>query len=334
MSAGPRPRMPAEWAEHERTLMAWPCRPELWGAALGRAHEEYAGVANAIAAHEAVIMVCSSDEDAAAAAPMLAGAVETVVIPIDDSWLRDSGPAFLTARGDPARRGGVHFGFNAGGGRYPPWDADAAVGGRLVELLGAEKRTAPFVLEGGSIAVDGAGTLVTTEQCLLNPNRNPEMSREEIQAGLIDHLGVDRVVWLGRGIVEDRDTDGHIDMIAAFTAPGELLLQSAPPGDPNHELMAENRARAEAAGLRVTDFPVLHRTEVGGEAIAMTYMNLYVGNGVVIVPVAGAPEDEEALARIGAAFPGREVVGVPATTIAYGGGGPHCITQQVPVAGV
>jgi agmatine deiminase len=326
--------MPAEWAEHERTLMAWPCRPDLWGDELPRAREEYAGVANAIAAHEPVTMVCASAQDAASARPALTGAVEVVELPIDDSWLRDSGPAFLTVPGDASRRVGVHFGFNAWGGRYPPWDKDAEVGGRLVDLLGAEKRTAPFVLEGGAIAVDGEGTVATTEQCLLNPNRNPELSREEIEAGLREYLGAERVVWLGLGLAEDRDTDGHIDMIAAFTAPGELLLLSGPPGDPNHEAMAENRARAEAAGLRVTDFPVLHRTEVGGEAVGMTYMNLYVCNGAVIVPKGGAPEDEEALERIGVAFRGREVVGVPAATIAFGGGGPHCITQQVPAAGV
>jgi agmatine deiminase len=314
--------------------MAWPCRADLWGEELSLAREEYAGVANAIAAVEPVLMVCASDEDAAAAAPALAGPVETVVIPIDDSWLRDSGPAFLTVPGDRSRRVGVHFGFNAWGGRYPPWDDDAEVGGRLVDLLGAEKRTAPFVLEGGAIAVDGQGTVVTTEQCLLNPNRNPELSREEIEAGLLEYLGAERVIWLGLGLAEDRDTDGHVDMIAAFTGPGQLLLQSGSAGDPNHEAMAENRARAEAAGIRVTDFPVLHRFERGGEAVALTYMNLYVCNGAVIVPMAGAPEDEEALGRIGAAFPDREVVGVPAATIAFGGGGPHCITQQVPAAGV
>jgi agmatine deiminase len=328
-----RPRMPAEWAEHDRTLMAWPCRRELWGGELARAKQQYAAAANAIAAVEPVTMVCGSPAGAAEARAALAGGVEIVELPLDDSWLRDAGPAFLTVPGDRARRWGVHFGFNAWGGKFSGWERDAAVGGRLVELVGAEKRTAPFVLEGGAIAVDGEGTLVTTEQCLLNPNRNPSMTREQIEAGLREYLGVTDVVWLDRGLAEDRDTDGHVDMIAAFTAPGELLLQSAPPGDANHEPMAENRARAEAAGLRVTDFPLLHRTEVAGEPVALTYMNLYVANGLVLVPLAEAPEDEEAVRRIAAAFPDRDVVGVPATTIAYGGGGPHCITQQVPVCG-
>jgi agmatine deiminase len=326
-------RMPPEWAEHERTLMGWPCRRELWGDRLEGACAEYAGVANAIAAHEPLTMVCASAADADAARRALTGAVDVVELPIDDSWLRDSGPAFVTAPGDPGRRAGVHFGFNAWGEKFAPWDNDAAVGRRLVELAGDEVIEAPFVLEGGSIAVDGAGVLVTTEQCLLNPNRNPSKSRAEIEDGLRAYLGVETIVWFERGLYEDRDTDGHIDMIAAFTAPGELLLQSAPPGDPNHETMAANRAAAEAAGLRVTDVPVLHRDEVAGEPTALSYLNLYVCNGAVVVPEAGGPHDEDARERIAAVFPGREAIGVPALTIAFGGGGPHCITQQVPVRG-
>ncbi|HEY2637075.1 MAG TPA: agmatine deiminase family protein [Solirubrobacteraceae bacterium] len=323
-------RMPAEWAEHERTLMAWPCREELWGPEIAHGRLEYAAVANAVAAFEPVSMVCGSPEDAAVARAALTAAAEVVELPIDDSWLRDSGPAFITGGG---RRAGVHFGFNAWGGKFARFEHDAAVGGHLVERLGDERITAPFVLEGGAINVDGAGLLLTTEQCLLNPNRNPSLSREDIEAGLRDYLGVERIVWFERGLAEDRDTDGHVDMIAALTAPGELLLQSAPEGDPNHETMAANRAAAEAAGLRVTDMPLLHRTTVAGEDVALTYMNLYVCNGGVIVPQAGGPDDAEALERIAAAFPDREAVGVPALTIAYGGGGPHCITQQVPVAG-
>lgn len=325
--------MPAEWAPHERTLMAWPCRRELWRDALADAKREYAAVANAIAAFEPVTMVCASPADAAEARAALSARVEILELPIDDSWLRDSGPIFLTDPADPSRRVGVHFRFNAWGGRFPPWERDAAVGGLLVEHVGAELVRASFVLEGGAIACDGEGTLVTTEQCLLNPNRNPDLSREEIERGLAQTLGAERVVWLGNGLVEDRDTDGHVDMIACFTAPGRLLLQSAPPGDPDHARMLENRSRAEAAGLVVTEMPLLPRVEVQGEPVAVTYMNLYICNGAVIVPQAGVREDAEALDRIAAAFPGREPVGVPARTLAFGGGGPHCITQQVPVPG-
>jgi agmatine deiminase len=323
--------MPAEWAPHERTLMAWPTRPDLWGDQLEAAREEYAATANAIAAFEPLTMVCANAGEAAQARAALTTVAEVVELPIDDSWLRDSGPMFVVD-GD-GRRAGVHFGFNSWGGKFTPWDRDAAVGGLLVEHVGDNCYKAPFVLEGGAIAVDGEGTLLTTEECLLNPNRNPGMSRDEIEAGLRDHLGAETIVWLGQGLVEDRDTDGHVDMIAAFTRPGEVLLQSVEPGAPSHERMADNRTRLTAAGLDVVDFPILAAVEVAGEPVAVSHLNLYLCNGAAIVPLAGVDTDAEALERIAAAYPDREVVGVPGRVIAFGGGGPHCITQQVPAAG-
>src|SRR4051794_38577169 len=303
-------RMPPEWAPHERTLMAWPCRRELWRTEMAAAKVEYAGVANAIAAFEPVTMVCASARDAGEAREALTGACEVVELELDDSWLRDAGPMFLTDPAEPDRRDGVHFGFNGWGGKFWPWEHDAAVGGLLAAAHADRVRTAPFVLEGGAIGLDGAGTLVTTEQCLLNPNRNPAMGPGDIEAALRVFLGVERVVWLGLGLEEDRDTDGHVDMVAAFTGAGALLLQSAPPGDVDHERMEENRARAEAAGLTVTPFPLLPRVEVAGEPVAATYLNLYVCDGAVVVPVAGVGTDEEAMDRIAAAFPARDVVGV------------------------
>jgi agmatine deiminase len=323
--------MPAEWAPHERTLMAWPTRPDLWGDQLQAAREEYAATANAIAAFEPLTMVCANADEAAQARAALTTAAEVVELPIDDSWLRDCGPIFVVD-GD-GRRAGVHFGFNSWGEKFTPWDRDAAVGGLLVEHVGDYCYKAPFVLEGGAIAVDGEGTLLTTEECLLNPNRNPGMSREEIEAGLCDNLGVETIVWLGQGLVEDRDTDGHVDMIAAFTRPGEVLLQNVEPGAPSHERMADNRTRLTAAGLDVVDFPILAAVEVAGEPVAVSHLNLYLCNGAAIVPLAGVDTDAQALERIAAAYPDREVVGVPGRVIAFGGGGPHCITQQVPAAG-
>jgi agmatine deiminase len=323
--------MPAEWARHDRTLMAWPCRRELWGDELPRAKDEYAATANAIAAFEPLTMVCASAADAAQARAALAGPVEVVELPIDDSWLRDSGPIFVLD--DCGRRAGVHFGFNAWGGKFPPWDKDAAAGGLLIDRLGDRRYTAPFVLEGGSIAVDGEGTLMATEECLLHRNRNPGMSRAQIEQALRDYLGVQRVVWLGQGLVEDRDTDGHVDLVAAFTRPGEALLQSLPRDAPSHERMADNRTRLQAAEIRVVDFPVLPMVEVAGERVAVSHLNSYVCNGAVIAPVAGVGSDGEALERLAAAWPDREVVGVPGAVLAFGGGGPHCIAQQVPAAG-
>lgn len=327
--------MPPEWAPHERTLMAWPCRRVTWGDQLAAAKAESAGVANAIAAFEPVTMVVGSPADAAEARAACSEAVEVVELPIDDSWMRDSGPIFVVDDPQrPTRRAGVHWGFNAWGGKYSGYDRDAAIGGVLAERLGDAVFTAPMVLEGGSIAVDGAGTLITTEECLLHPNRNPSLDREQIEQHLEDYLGVQRIVWLGRGLLEDRDTDGHVDLIAAFTRPGTVLLQSVGAANPNHDNMVENRERAVAAGLEVVDFPPLAYAQVAGEEVVASYLNFYLGDRFVVVPVAGQAElDEEALARIRDAYPEHEVVGVPGVVHAFGGGGPHCITQQVPRIG-
>ena len=321
-------RMPAEWALHERTLMAWPCREQLWGDLLAQARSDHAAVASAVAAFEPVTMVANPGEQAAAARAACPGEVEGLELPIDDSWLRDSGPIFV--RGHDGARVGVHFRFNAWGEKFSPWADDEAAGGTLAERYGDSVVDAPFVLEGGSIGVDGEGTLITTEQCLLHPSRNPSMSQGEIQAGLKEHLGVERVVWLDKGLVEDRDTDGHVDLVAAFTPSGEVLLQTGLPGTEDEELMEANRERLEAAGISVRRLAVLPFVEVAGERVAVSHLNFYVCNGAVIVPLAGLDTDAEALGVIGDAYPGREVVGVPGAVLAYGGGGPHCITQQVP----
>jgi agmatine deiminase len=324
-------RMPPETAPHERMLMAWPCRRELWGGELASARREYAGVANALAAFEPVTMVVPDEAATAEARSLLSAGVDLIELPIDDSWLRDSGPIFTLDT--DGRRAGVHFRFNAWGEKFVGWDRDEATGGVLAERYGDVAFDAPIVLEGGSILVDERARLVTTEQCLLAPNRNPELDRSGIEEALRSYLGVTDVVWLGRGLVADRDTDGHVDCIATFNDAGQLLLQSRPPGDPDHETMAENHERAVAAGLDVVTFPPLSYGEVAGTPVPNAYLNLALCNGGVIVPLAGgscAGADEEALELLRTAFPGRDVVGVPGLVIAYGGGGPHCITQQVP----
>jgi agmatine deiminase len=321
-------RLPAEWEPHERTLMGWPCREALWGQTMARARADYAAVANAIAEFEPVTMIAADEDDVRLARRGCSEAVEVVELPLDDSWLRDSGPIYVY--GDDGARCAVHFRFNAWGEKYPPWAHDAEVGGAIARRLGDQVREAPLVLEGGSILGDGAGTLLTTEQCLLNPNRNPTLSRDQIEEALREWLGVERIVWLGMGLVEDRDTDGHVDLIAAFTRPGQVLLQRVAPDNPNFDNCEENRDRLQAAGIDVLELPFLPYVEVAGERIAAAYMNLYVCNGAVIVPVSGDPDDAEALGLIGEAFADREIVPVPGAVLAYGGGGPHCITQQVP----
>jgi agmatine deiminase len=324
------PRFPGEWEPHERTLMGWPCRLELWGETLDQARLDYAEVAGAIAAFEPVTMIANPGAEAEQATAACPDGVEVVELALDDSWLRDSGPIYVCdeTTGD---RTAVHFVFNAWGEKFSPWDRDAAVGRLIAELLGDEVREAPIVLEGGSVLSDGAGTILTTEQCLLHPSRNPTLSREQIELALLEHLGGERVVWLGQGLLEDRDTDGHVDLIAAYTAPGQVLLQTVDPENPNHAACEENRRRLGMAGIKVTELPYLPYVEVAGEVVAASYLNLYICNDAVIVPVSGAATDDEALAIIAGALPGRQVVPVPGATIAYGGGGPHCITQQVPI---
>jgi agmatine deiminase len=330
--------MPPEWAPHERCLMAWPCRETIWAGVMDEAKDAYVATARAIAGPgaEPVLMVADPADAAEARARLGAeggdgdGEIEVVEEPIDDSWLRDNGPIVVTEPG--GRRTGVDFEFNAWGEKYPPWDKDATLAARMLERLGLERQAVPMVLEGGAICVDGAGTLITTEQCLLNPNRNPTMTREEIESTLRLTLGQERVVWLGRGLIEDHDTDGHVDLIAAFTPSGALLLQSAPPGDPNSDYCAGNYRRAMEAGLTVTEMPHLPRTRVTGEPIAVSHMNFYIANEAVVVPVMDPELDAAALEIVAEAFPGRTVVPVPGTVLAYGGGGPHCITQQIPAA--
>jgi agmatine deiminase len=317
--------MPPEWAPHERTLMSWPVRRDLWGPLMEDAKRDYAEIARAIAGFEPLLMVAA---DAFDARRHLGSEVEVVELPHDDSWIRDNGPIFVTGGRD---RVGIDFKFTGWGGKFPPWDEDDALSERLCEYLGIPRERVEVVLEGGSISVDGAGTLVTTEQCLLHPSRNPGLSREEIEDVLRRLLGVDRVVWLAAGLVEDEDTDGHVDNVCQFIGPGRVLLQTvADPVNPNHANAQENLRRLRAAAIEVVELELLPYETVRGRAGVVPYANFYVCNGGVIVPVTGQDTDAEALDRIGACFPGRDVVPVPGAVLAEGGGGPHCITQQVP----
>ena len=323
-------RMPAEWAPHERTIVCWPARETMWQERFAEAKAEHAAVVNAIAAFEPVTLAVDPSQEAEARAAVR-GVVDIVAIPLDDSWARVSGPIFVTADG---ARAGVHFGFNAWGEKFSPYDRDAAFGARVLEHLGEERVDAgDLILEGGSIAVDGEGTLITTEQCLLHPSRNPKLSREQIEARLLEALGVERVVWLGLGLVEDEDTDGHVDNICAWIEPGKALLQTvADESDPNYEHCRENARRLADAGIEVVELDVLPRLDADGPPTVVPYVNYYVANGALIVPVTGAETDADALALLERLYPGREAVPVSGTTLALGGGGVHCITQQVPAA--
>ncbi|MET9610902.1 agmatine deiminase family protein [Streptomyces sp. NPDC006512] len=329
-------RMPAEWTAHEGCLMAWPTREDLWGSVLATVKEEYADVARAIAAFEPVTMVAPPGHGADARNHC--GADITVIeLPLDDSWFRDSAPLFVLD-GD-GNRAGVDFRFNAWGGKHHPFDADDRVSALLLEHLGVDRIASDMILEGGAVTVDGEGTLITTEQCLLHPNRNPGMSRDEIEAELKARLGVTKVIWLPYGGLLDTETDGHVDGVCAFAAPGTVVVSL--PDNPNHPDYARMRANREvleaatdARGrrLEIVDVPQTAFADVADGEIEVSYLNYYIANGGVVVPVAGLQQDEDALAVIASAHPGRKVVGVRALAIAFGGGGVHCITQQIPAA--
>jgi agmatine deiminase len=325
--------MPAETAHHDRTIMAWPtvamAEVGLWGdAGLEGARTVYAEIARTIVRFEPVTMV-GAPADAESAAKSCGADVEVVALPLDDSWMRDTGPIVVVGDGT---RHALHFRFNAWGEKWSPWDADAAVGATIAARLGLAVHEVPMVLEGGSIAVDGNGLLVTTERCLLNKNRNPEMGRDEIEATLRHHLGVARIVWLADAIAEDDGTDGHVDNVVAFTAPERVLLQGCDDiSNPNFEIARDNRRRLEAAGIAVVEIPVLPYGRVAtSRLLPVPFVNLYALNGAVLVPTIGSDADSAMLDIIAAEYPDRELVPVPGAILAHGGGGVHCITQQVP----
>ncbi len=327
-------RMPAEWAPHAGCWMAWPCRDSLWGDGLEAARDAYAAVAAAIARFEPVTMIAARDQSAAAAA-RCGGAVRVLTLAHDDSWTRDTGPTFVVDGAGAVA--GVDWRFDGWGGVYPDHAQDDAMAQAILTDAGARRYAAPIVLEGGSIHVDGEGTLLTTEQCLLDGVRNPRETRASLEAHLRAFVGAKRVIWLGEGLADD-ETSGHVDNIACFAAPGRVIALTAPdPADANRAPLAENLDRLKAArdaqARPLEVIPIEQpapRFGVDGERLSLSYVNFYLANGAVIMPAFDDPADEPARATLKAAFPDRTVVQLPALAIVAGGGGIHCITQQQP----
>ncbi len=279
----------------------------------------------ALAPGEPIIVLAATPEAAADARAALAGVAgaSVRVQPFGDIWLRDTG---AIVRGDGVA---AAFRFNGWGGKYQ-LPGDGGVAAAMAAALGLPLAAHDWVLEGGAIEGDGTGLVVTTEQCLLNPNRNPGMDRAAVEARLASDLGFTRVVWLGEGLAGDH-TDGHVDNLARFVAPGMLALPLPDgPDDPNAGVYADARARAAAAGLAIVDMPSPGRVELGGEPAAASYMNFVIGNTAVVVPHYGRPNDAAAVSALQRLFPGRHVVGVDSRAVLTGGGSFHCITQQVP----
>ena len=334
-------QMPAEWAPHERTLIEWPVKASL-------IHPEnyemvcrgYAAVIQAILAFEPVTVIANPGDKSLIKKLCKMGEkpLEIVEVPHNDAWCRDNGPTFVYK--EDGKRLGVDWVFNAWGEKYIPYDLDDAMAGKLLEKLNIERLRAPIILEGGSIHVDGEGTLLSTEECLLNPNRNPKLDRSSIESIVSDYLGISKFIWLEKGLEGD-ETDGHVDNVACFAKPGLVLLQTCrDPEDANYA-----RSRAHLRALRSAFDAVGRRLEVieipqpparyeNGERLTLSYLNFYLVNGGLILPVFGGDaivSDDAAEAILKRVFPERKIVKVDGMPLIREGGNVHCITQQMPL---
>jgi agmatine deiminase len=348
-------RMPAEWEPHAGTWMLWPERADNWRENAKPAQREYAAVAAAIAKSEPVTMGVSAAQFETARAALAAG-VRVVEISSNDAWMRDVGPTFVTDRRGRVR--GIDWRFNAWGGKsggvYANWELDDQVAAKVLEIESKPRYRAPLILEGGAIHVDGQGTLLTTEECVLNPNRNPGLRRGQIESLLERYLAVREIVWLGRGVFND-ETDGHVDNLCCFVRPGEVVLAWCDdPDDPQYDISRaayEVLVRAkDARGRKLRIHKIaqpgpLYMTEAeaagiepspdckprrAGDRLAGSYVNFYLANRHVVMPLLDARTDRAAKATLAKLFPRRRVIGVPAREILLGGGNIHCITQQQP----
>ena len=350
-------RMPAEWEPHAKTWMVWPQRPDNWRLGGKPAQAAFTAVAKAIAEFEPVTVCASAGQYENARARLNHANIRVLEITSDDAWVRDTGPTFVTNHSGEVR--GVDWAFNAwggfDGGLYWPWQRDDQVARKILEVEGcARYRTAGFVLEGGSIHVDGEGTLITTEECLLNRNRNPQLCREEIELILNTHLAIDKVIWLPDGLFND-ETDGHVDNFCCYVRPGEVLLAwTDDSNDPNYPrcqaamAVLENTRDAKGRQLLVHKMPIpgpLHATDAECAGVDMvegsqprdpsirlagSYVNFLIVNGGIIAPSFDDPKDAAAQAILQRIFPEHRVVMVPGREILLGGGNIHCITQQQP----
>jgi agmatine deiminase len=326
MNGPPQPPLP-EWAPHEAVWIGFPSDPELWLGDLKPAEREVAAFAKAVHAGgkgEKVWLVAAHD-GAAESARELAPFAEVIVESFGDIWLRDTGPI---VHGSGKQRRAQGFGFNGWGGKYE-LGGDQEIGERLAHAASLPFAKSDWILEGGAIDGDGSGTVITTEQCVLNPNRNT-LTREESEQRLLDDLGFERVVWLGSGLMNDH-TDGHVDNLARFVAPGRVAIPTPAKDDPNAAVYKDAARRLRGTRLDIVTLPSPGRiTDEDGEIIPASYMNFYIGNAAVVVPQYGAANDRAAVDVVQALFPDRVAIGLRADHILTGGGSFHCISQQVP----
>ena len=325
-------RMPAEWERHAATWVVWPHSADTWPGCLTKAQAEFETLVRTLAESERVHILVQDDElarDVAARLRDIEASVHLHEVATDDAWMRDIGPTFVedTTRGMLA----IDWQFNSWGGKYPPWDRDDAVAATVASLAGVSRVRADLVAEGGSFEVDGLGTLIATEATLVDERRNPGQRRSDIEQTLTALLGVTRFLWLDAGLEGD-DTDGHVDQIARFVAPGRVLCALAPdPGDPNHAPLERSRARLlQEHDLDVVDLPLPAPIEADDQRLPASYANFYLTNSAVLVPTFGVPSDDRALALLADLFPTRKALPIPSRTLVRGLGSVHCLTQQQP----
>jgi len=347
--------MPGEFEPHAGSWMLWPERPDNWRLDAAPAQRAFAAVAAAIAQFEPVSVGVSARQFENARRTLPAG-VRVVELSSNDAWMRDCGPTFVVNTGRVVR--GVDWEFNAWGGLhgglYAPWDLDEQVAAKVLEIERLERYQAPLVMEGGAAHVDGQGTLLTTAECLLNPNRNPQLTQAQIEGYLKEYLNASKVVWLPRGVYRD-ETGGHVDNLCCFVRPGVVALTwTEDTADPQYEISQEAYERlmtsTDALGRRLEVHKILQPAPIhitkeesegveaaagtlprtAGDRLAASYINFYIANGGIVMPAFGDPHDAPARAQLQALFPEREVVQAPAREISLGGGNIHCITQQVP----
>lgn len=330
-------RLPAEWEPHAATWVSWPHNRESWPDKFEPVPAIWAELVATLAEFEPV-HVLAGGGDVMAQAKQYLGTMDNVTlhdIKTNDAWTRDHGPMFLQARQalPPAL---IDWEYNAWGGKYPPFDDDNRVPRQIAQRLGYRRFAPGIVLEGGAVDGNGQGTILTTEECLLNPNRNPGLSRQQIERYLADYCGATKVLWLGRGIAGD-DTDGHIDQLARFVGPRQVVAPlESDPTDANYEPLRENFDRLKQMTdqddrpLEIVPLPMPRPVYFQDQRLPAGYANFYIANGVVVVPVYNDPADDEALATLAACFPDRQIRPLYSVDLILGLGAIHCVTQQQP----
>lgn len=336
--------MPAEWAAHQATWLSWPHKEASWPGKIEDIQPIYAQMVAALARSEPVHINVNDEAMETKVRQLLqeTGADFSQItlhrFPTNDAWCRDHGAIFVYDESGPERRlVATDWGYNAWGDKYPPYDLDNLIPAHMAEHLGVERIEGGMILEGGSVDANGAGLLLTSEQCLLNENRNPDLSKEQIEARLKQFLGVEKILWLGEGIVGD-DTDGHIDDITRFVAEDTILTAvEEDPEDENYPILLENLERLKAMTdlegkpFKIVTLPMPPAVIYEDQRLPASYANFYIGNKVVLVPFYGHANDQRAAEIIQGCFPEREVIGIDCREIIWGLGAWHCLTQQVPV---